>query len=469
MKFVPNVYPVPPMAVRAIISAPEDGPPLDSAWPPPSPGTPEARRSFDLGARRDPLGDRVHWVMAIVAMALQPVHPIPAAIGQAVVIVYAFMRLHATWRGALPLLRSPLVLVSLLIPLWTAIAITWSPDPTVGLEDLVPLRFALFALALWPLRDRAWSLLLALAAGCAFQAFVQLAMFVGLVPNLAARYEAWQQTGGLGKHPGNASLFAATLLPLLLGRMLVNPRRRATSVILFVLGAASVVLAGNRTHFLVVPVALVIVVLRVVVTRRFLRERWRTTLAAGVVGLLLLAAVPVVAPKALVTDRLDALIGEVERAVVDGKYQSSGGKRLYWWLETMPVIAQAPVLGHGTGSTKSAMRDHLTASRGADEAERFVTDNPHSTLLSEGIERGLVGILLWVGLAVFGLVGARRVSNLEPWLTGLPAAWLILIGYGLSSSVQLSGINTAVLAILLFLTLPSPVVSSITPSGGDET
>ena len=440
-----------------------------ASWPPPVPGSPAARDLFAIAARKDPLGDRVHFWMAVVTMAVQPVHPIPAAIGQAVVIVYALLRIHATWRGALPLLRSPLVVVSILIPLWTGIAIAWSSAPEVGFEDILPLRFPLFALCLWPLRDRAWPLLLALASGCAVQAVAQASMFVGLVPNLNEPYDAWEQTGGLGKHPGNTALFAAVTLPILLGRALVVETRRGMSAVLFLAGASSVVFAGNRTHFLVVPVALVMAVLRVVVTRRFLRARWRSMLAAGIGGVLMLAAVPLVAPDSLVVNRVNAMIREVERAVVDGEYESSSGLRLYWWRESVGVMGESPIFGHGTGSTRPAMQAYLAGIRGPAEAARFATDNPHSTLVSEGIERGAIGILLWGGLAVLGLIGARRVSNIEPWLTGLPAAWLILIGYGLSSSVQLSGINTAVLAILLFLTLPPPIPPPLRPEGPSGT
>ncbi len=435
--------------------------PAAPAWPPPAPLTAEAVAAFDLAARRDPLGDRVHFWMAVVAMALQPIHLVPAAIGQAVVIVYALLRLHATWRGALPLLRSPLVVVALLIPAWTAIAIAWSPTPAVGLEDLIPLRFPLFALALWPIRDRIRPLVLAFAAGGAVQAVIQTGMFVGLIPNLNEEYEAWGQTGGLGRHPGNAALFAATAAPLLLGRLMVLSDRRRLVALLLVGVLAGVVIAGNRTLFLVLPVAMLVVVLRVVVSRRFLRERWRATIGAGVITALAIAMVPVIAPSSLVMNRIEAMVGEIERAVVDGQYHSSGGMRLYWWRESVSVVRAAPVLGHGTGSTGAVMMSHLESTRSAEEAEQFATDNPHSTIVTEAIERGVVGVLLWIGLAVLGVFTARRVSNLEPWLTGLPAAWLVAIGYGLSSSVQLSGINTAVLAILLFLTMPPPIVPAV--------
>jgi O-antigen ligase len=281
------------------------------------------------------------------------------------------------------------------------------------------------------------------------------------VPNLNTDYEAWTQTGGLGKHPGNSALFAAVLLPILLGRLLIVEDRRLPTALLAFLGAMSVVLAGNRTLFLVVPVALAAAVLRVVVSRRFVRDRWRSTLIEGVCAVLVMVAAPSFAPNSLVVKRVDAMVREVERALVDGQYQSSGGRRLYWWRAALPVIGDAPFLGHGTGSTEAAMRAHLEASRSEEEVDRFATDNPHSTLVTEGIERGAIGVLLWVGLAVSGLLAARRVSNVELPLTGLVAGWLVLIGYGLSSSVQLSGINTAVLAILMFISMPSPSLSPV--------
>ncbi len=465
--FVPSVYPARLMSDGASTSTSSErtgggpGVVVASAWPPPRPGTPQARDLFESARTRDPLGDRVHFWIAVLALAMQPIHPIPAAIGQGMVIFYALLRLHATWRGAMPLLRSPLVVVAILVPVWTAVAVVWSPDPRVGLEDLLPLRFPLFALCLWPMRDRVRPLVFALATGCAVQALVQTSMFVGLVPNLNTQYEAWTQTGGLGKHPGNTALFAAVVLPILLGRLMVAEDRRVPTAFLVILCAASVVLAGNRTLFLVVPVALTVALLRVAVSRRFIRDRWRSTLVAGTTVVLAIVLTPIVAPNSLVVKRIDAMVREVERAFVDGQYQSSGGRRLYWWREALPVVRAAPVLGHGSGSMLSAMSAHLEASRSEAEVERFVTDNPHSTLVTEAIERGAIGVLLWSLLAWFGLAGARRVSNIEPHLTGLVAAWIVLVGYGLSASVQLSGINTAVLAILLFLTLPPPIVSTV--------
>jgi hypothetical protein len=118
------------------------------------------------------------------------------------------------------------------------------------------------------------------------------------------------------------------------------------------------------------------------------------------------------------------------------------GGRGEFWQQSVNFIAQAPLLGHGTGSTQSLFR----AAKPTDNAQS-VTINPHQQTLAVGIQLGICGMLLlwakwwahlwlfqsphrfaWAGLLVVGqnIAGSLFDSLLFDFTEG----WLYVLAIG---------------------------------------
>jgi O-antigen ligase len=91
---------------------------------------------------------------------------------------------------------------------------------------------------------------------------------------------------------------------------------------------------------------------------------------------------------------------------------TSSGLRLEFWRKSIGFVAEAPVLGHGTGSINGLFRSSVV---GQGTASAVASENPHQQILTVAIQLGLVGagllIAMWVAhIALFS--GAGPV----PWI-----------------------------------------------------
>ena len=125
--------------------------------------------------------------------------------------------------------------------------------------------------------------------------------------------------------------------------------------------------------------------------------------------------------------------------------------RLEFWQKSLRFFAEAPIFGHGTGSTRGlfeqAAIDHIGA---AGE----VIDNPHNQTLNVAIQWGVIGIVVlyamwWLHLLLF------RGEGLIPWIGLMVVAqniftslfnshifdfhegWMYVIGVGVAGGMVL--------------------------------
>jgi len=78
-----------------------------------------------------------------------------------------------------------------------------------------------------------------------------------------------------------------------------------------------------------------------------------------------------------------------------GGVRTSAGERLEFWRRSMVFIADAPLLGHGTGSILEQFRRSAVGQTGmASQAPH----NPHNQLFAVAIEIGLLGIVILVAM-----------------------------------------------------------------------
>jgi len=110
-----------------------------------------------------------------------------------------------------------------------------------------------------------------------------------------------------------------------------------------------------------------------------------------------------------VSKRLSDMVSESQSYAQQGSAESSSGFRLNAWKRSVQAMSQAPVIGHGVGSWT------LTIKRleGPSAEKVFGTNeasNPHQEYLLWGVELGLAGILLLLGVIGAALRDAQRFA-----------------------------------------------------------
>ena len=93
--------------------------------------------------------------------------------------------------------------------------------------------------------------------------------------------------------------------------------------------------------------------------------------------------------------------------------QTSAGQRLEFWRKSADFIAEAPVLGHGTGTIETLFRRTAGAEPGA-----LVTANPHSQVFGVAVQLGIAGAALFI---------AMWLAHLALFTANTPMAWFGLI------------------------------------------
>jgi len=112
------------------------------------------------------------------------------------------------------------------------------------------------------------------------------------------------------------------------------------------------------------------------------------------------------------------LRGTVEKFVADYQQSEVQGNisgtfsRLEFWRKSLRFFADAPVIGHGTGSTRGLFEK---AAAGQIGLRGEITANPHNQVLNVAVQWGVFGIVV---LCAFWLVHLRlfRGEGLAPWI-----------------------------------------------------
>jgi O-antigen ligase len=173
---------------------------------------------------------------------------------------------------------------------------------------------------------------------------------------------------------------------LYLAKDYVRANRRLAAVSALLLAVLFVVdivyVRSGRTAFAVFPVLAILFGLRLF--------GWK-----GVAGALVIAAVAAAlgwASSSYLRMRTTSVLDEIVRYRTENAVTSSG-ERLEFWKKSVRFIADAPLIGHGTGSIPAMFRGAVAGTTGpAAEA----TTNPHNQTFAVGIQLGAIGIaLLW--------------------------------------------------------------------------
>ncbi|MGJ5072794.1 O-antigen ligase family protein [Bradyrhizobium oligotrophicum] len=158
----------------------------------------------------------------------------------------------------------------------------------------------------------------------------------------------------------------------------------------------------SRTALVTIPILLAVFGL--------IHLKWRANLLIAAVALALGLAAWAVSPQ---------LQGKV--ATFTSQYQdyrndravTSIGERLEFWRKSLRFLADAPLIGHGSGSTRHLFE--LAASGSRDLSSSQVVSNPHNQTLYVAVQWGALGIVILYAMWAVHLL-LFRGDGLVPWI-----------------------------------------------------
>jgi O-antigen ligase len=136
---------------------------------------------------------------------------------------------------------------------------------------------------------------------------------------------------------------------------------------------------------------------------------------------------------------------------VRGKTNTSMGLRYKFWGHSLELIAEKPILGHGTGSFSKEYQ------RVAGK-ERVLTGNPHNEFLMITVQLGLLGLFIYGGFFLSQYRHAKALPYPDKWLAqGILLSLLITSVFNTPFLDHTEGHWFAVMIALCFAGLPNNV------------
>jgi O-antigen ligase len=226
--------------------------------------------------------------------------------------------------------------------------------------------------------------------------------------------------------------------------MLLRERRIWPAILL---GAIALSLVVNMAFVIVSRTALVTMPIMLAVFG-FVHLRWRTTV-------LILCAMAAVAALAWVASpQLEWTVETFSRDYrsYEQGHTSSMSERLEYWRNSLQFFADAPLAGHGTGSTKGLFEE-AAKEPGWIKGVR-VFPNPHNQTLNVAVQWGVIGVALlysmwilhllmfrgegladWIGLLV--VVQNIFTSLFNSHISDFHSGWMYVLGVGVAGGMVL--------------------------------
>jgi O-antigen ligase len=143
----------------------------------------------------------------------------------------------------------------------------------------------------------------------------------------------------------------------------------------------------------------------------------RLTAAAGLAAL----TVAALASSPVARDRMDRGVTEVQTYEQAGKDVTSMGQRVIYARNTLQLIAERPLLGHGTGAFETVYGRKVEGRPGM---EGLKIHDPHNQYLKIAAEHGLIGLTFF--LAFIGAAFLQRCAAPYRLLgLGVLIAWCV--------------------------------------------
>jgi O-antigen ligase len=204
--------------------------------------------------------------------------------------------------------------------------------------------------------------------------------------------------------------------------------------------ANMVFIVTSRTALVTIPIMLAVFGL--------MHLRWRANMAIVVIAVVVAALAWIASPQ---LQQKVATFSIQYQEYKDGRSTSSIGERLEFWRKSLRFFAEAPVIGHGSGSTRRLFE---LASDHSDLASGQVISNPHNQTLFVAIQWGALGVVIlyamwlshlllfrgdglanWLGLLV--VVQNMFTSLLNSHVFDFHEGWMYVLGVGVAGGMAL--------------------------------
>jgi O-antigen ligase len=222
----------------------------------------------------------------------------------------------------------------------------------------------------------------------------------------------------------------------------------------------------SRTALVTMPIMLAVFGLL------HLQRRTNLMIFAG----LIMAAIATWAVSPHLQDRISSFARDY-RIYKEDNQPSSIGSRLEFWEKSLRFFVEAPIIGHGSGSTRGLFEQAATAP--AVLAGGQVVSNPHNQTLNVAVQWGALGIAVlfalwavhlrlfrgetlasWIGLLV--VVQNIFTSLFNSHLFDFHEGWMYVLGVGVAGGMVLRAQATEPAQVRIPNPVPGPVTS---PSG----
>jgi len=366
-------------------------------------------------------------------------------------IAFAFLDLRAFPRSLLrPVCLLPIALVAL-----AALGTLWSDAPwperihaLAPAAKLLVIPLLIYQFERWPYGNWVFSAFLASCALLMLYSFV-VAIDPGLSLKLYLSRGPYKVESGIAvrNYIDQSQEFALCAIAVLYPAVTLLRQGRVRIGALFALLAVGFL--ANMMFVVVSRTALVTLPL-LLMAFALLHLRRRMALVAA--GAMVLAAVLLWTVSPHLRATIAKFQGDYEMSMQDRKV-SGMGSRLEYWRKSLGFVADAPLIGHGTGSIRGlfasvAVDAHVDPLRGE------IVSNPHNQTLSVAVQWGAVGVLIlyalwfahllmfrgdglacWIGLLV--VVQNMLSSLLNTHLFDFTSGWIYVLGVGVAGGMAL--------------------------------
>lgn len=336
--------------------------------------------------------------------------------------------LLARWRAAL---REPVVIGFLVwfSVLFASALHAWigSDAPAFGEASMWGCLYPLLIASL--LRDSRWRwrALAAFAVAAGLVVLISYLMQFGLVPQRAVAEIQPSMRNTVFKEYTQQGLASLILMSMLVA-VAFNSNERGLRIAALIAAAVvlcnAVLLIQSRTTYIVLLPLLGYWIYRLV-AHRF--SGWRMLMVSG--GLVIVTIGALWSTPSIRERMLSSITEEVDSYLV-AQEPTSSGIRLWLWQQTLPIIADAPVFGHGLNQWEPIYMEQMRSIPGS---EPFITGHPHQEALLILAEEGVAGLLVFAALL---LAFAVHVSKLRDPQKGIFASILIIyVAAGLANGL----------------------------------
>lgn len=277
------------------------------------------------------------------------------------------------------LTRNKPVLISVILFLLLAIGVSYSPvTPEEGFSVLKKYRELIFLAMIFSLikdNERAATLALkGFVLGCGVLLLVSYGMYFSILP--LAKY------GYSTVYHITHSFFMAILAFWCLQHAFDAQKHRYLWLLLLTATVINLFyIAPGRTGMLVFIILLMLTL--------FQRLRFQHSILGTLVAILIVATAYTTSKN--FSSRVNEALDEIISYQAESS-RTSLGQRFDWWQNSLDLIIEKPLLGHGTGSFAAAQKKLIQGTK------TMPSDNPHNEYLLLAVQTGIVGTALFTAL-----------------------------------------------------------------------